>query len=36
VISRRIELSESDEQRQRYKDALNKLECKLDNLVMST
>jgi len=36
VISRRIELSESDEQRQHYKDALNKLECKLDNLVMST
>ena len=36
VISRRIELSESDEQRQLYKDALNKLECKLDNLVMST
>jgi hypothetical protein len=36
VISRRMELSLSDEQRQCYKDVLEKLECKLDNLVMPT
>jgi hypothetical protein len=35
-ISRRMELILSDEQHQRYKDALEKLECKLDNIVMPT